>query len=275
MHVTFPYPRDGEEHHLVWRPNDGSLSRTIRYDRIIPEYYFVSPEARRDFQSDVRDKDLVEGGTFDTDVIWTDRSEARYEKRESYAQDLKLWRGRRGRSQEGRYSLSFNVTNFGTYSNRHVECELHRFVPTARTGGKDPRVVYLDFAADSDGRVSQGSSTAAVTDELGDSGGGSGSQVPGSPPEQQRKKRGLSGIFKRTSQPVEKPKAKRVSVSSHQSLQLLSLDDFFANLQYLAVEFSDVEDADGHLVETGSSGKLNFLLPFRPTTHQRRQYNHL
>ncbi|KAK4235085.1 hypothetical protein C8A03DRAFT_37092 [Achaetomium macrosporum] len=227
MAVTFPFPKDGEEHHLIWIP---AHSGTVSYDNIIPEYYFVYPEARRIFQSRARGEDLVEGGTFDTD-------------RESYAQDRKLWCGRRGHLQEGRYSLSFNVTNFAAYSNRHVECELHRFVPTARTGGKDPCVVYLDFAAGG-GRDSQ---STAVTDELTSSGG----QPTCSP--QQRKKRGLSGIFKRPSQPVEKPRTKRASISSHRSLQLLPGDDFFANLRYLTIEFRDVEDADGHLVEADSS----------------------
>jgi hypothetical protein len=177
MHVTFPLPHDEDEaHFLTWRGERSHSSKDI-----VPEYLFHSREARRIFQSDVRDKDLVDGGTFDTDIIWTDRTESKQSKRESYSQDLKIWRGRG--NQTGRYSLSFKITTNGPYQNRHVECGLDRFGATARTGAKDTRIVYLDFVSTE--RDSQG--TLAST-------GDEGPSSPAGPP---RKKRGLSGIFSR------------------------------------------------------------------------------
>lgn len=238
MHVTFPLPKcPGEEHRLSWRADDGSSASL--YDDIVPEYQFFSTDARRVFQGDVRDRDLV--GSFDTQVIWTDRTESRHDRRESYGQDLKIWRCRG--EDRNQCSLSFNVTN-GPCSNRHAECELRRLGPTARTGVKDPHVVYLDFI-DGD-RDSQ--SSAAAED------------IPGSPTgPPQKKKRGLSGIFSRS--PVGPKPKKRMSQGS---IHLVPGEDFFANLRYLAVELSDTEDSNGRVVEAASQGKFAGSMPIEP-----------
>ena len=248
MHVTFPLPKDpDEEHHLVWRADNGGSGS--RYDDIIPEYQFVSAEARRVFQGDVRGKDLVDGATFDTDVIWTDRTESRYDRRESYGQDLKLWCGVRGQGQGACHTLSFNVTN-GAYKNRHVECGLQRFSTTARTGCKDLHVVYLDLI-DCHDRTSQ---STAATDELPISPTGT------EPPQKKKKKkRVFSGIFSRP-QGTERA-TKRASFTSQKSVQTLLGDDFFADLRYLAIEFSHVEDRKGRVVETASKGKCLLSAP--------------
>lgn len=245
-HVSFPIPKDHDEgHQLVWKPETDSrgVCSGSSYSTIVPEYQFVSSEAaeaRRIFQSDVRDKHLVAAGTFDTDVIWTDRTETRHSGRESWGQDIKMWCGRS--SQEGCYSLSFNVTN-GPYKNRHVECEMRRFVPTTRTGGRDhTHVVYLDFA--SGDRDSQ---STAATDELH-------SNAP-SPTGLGRTMRRFSGMFSR-SQGGERSRASRSSFTSQRSAPLVSEDDYFTGLRYLAVQFSEVEDAKGCVVETAPNGRF-------------------
>ena len=230
----------------MWKPEDRFRGTGSKYEDFLPEYLFVLPTARRVFQSDVRDKELVEGGTFDTDLIWTDRTETRHDKRESWGQDLKVWCGRR--VDEGRYSLSFNVTK-GSHLNRHVECELRRFALTARPGHRGHTdTVYLDF--DSGDRDSH---STAATDEIH-----SGST---SPTGLGRKMRRLSGMFSKSPK-GERSRASRSSFTSQRSIPLVVEDDFFANLRYLAVQFSDVEDPNGRIVEEASDGRFGSAPPF-------------
>ena len=251
-HVAFPQPAttqahqhpqhkdDDNGHRLSWKPEDRFRGAGSKYEDFLPEYLFVSPTARRVFQSDVRDKDLVEAGTFDTDLIWTDRTETRHDKRESWGQDLKVWCGRR--IDEGRYSLSFNVTK-GSHSNRHVECELRRFILTARPAQRGHAdVVYLDF--DSGDRDSH---STAATDEIQ-----SGST---SPTGLGRKMRRLSDMFSKSPK-GDRSRASRSSFTSQRSLPLVVEEDFFANLRYLAVQFSDVEDLNGRIVEEANDGRF-------------------
>ncbi len=204
------------------------------------------------------DKDLLETGIFDTEIIWTDRTETRYDWRELWAQDLKMWRG--WGVQDGQYSLSFNVTN-GVHKNRHVECEMRRFVPTARTGGRDhTNVVYLDFAAGD-----RDSQSTAATDEL----------YSGSPVSPTGtgfgKLRRLSGMFGSKAPPPtlskDRHRPSRASFALQASLPLVAEDDFFANARYLAVQFSEVKDAHGRDIEAASKGQLSpfpctFSCPF-------------
>jgi hypothetical protein len=243
--VGFSQHKPGDEGHLLhWKPEVETRSGGGKSFSIVPKYQFMAPdacEARRVFQSDVRDKDLT--GVFDTDVIWTDRTDTRQDKRESLCQDLKMWRGRTG-EQSGCYSLSFNVT-YGVHKNHHVECELRRFEPAARTKGRDHAdTVYLDFTA---GDGDRSSHSTAATDEPQSSPGSPTTGFGGLG-------RRVSGMFSKSPAPAERSRASRASFASQRSLPLVAEDDFFANLRFLAVKFSEMEEANGQGIEAASKG---------------------
>ncbi len=232
-----------DSHLLLWKSGDVGKLEDKADDlafRITPTYRFESPEACRSFQNDVRDKELIE--VFDTDAIWTDRTEKRQDRRESECQDLKLWRGRTG-DQFGNYSLTFKVTNGVSLNHHYVECELRRFAPTTRTGGKGHAdIIYLDFADSEADRDSRSSGTRLTR---------------------------FSQLFSGSRAPQQRSKASRASLVRRPSLSLITGVDFFSNLRFLAVKFSEMETANGQGIEAPSEGEYMFPCS-RPTAKRAR-----
>lgn len=117
---------------MIWRGEDG-----VPHDQnVMAEYLFVSPEARKEFQGDVRYKVLVE--TWDFGVLWSTRI-SRQNGGEAVLQDLKVWQDRH---YPYHHSLSFFAS---TREGRHLEFPLLDFHRDVKAEPKQPKVAHVDF----------------------------------------------------------------------------------------------------------------------------------
>jgi hypothetical protein len=122
LHISFP-----EAHYIKWNFRDG-----IPHSRhVLVEYDFLEPGHRKEFQGDVRGKDLVE--TFDFDVLYSKRI-LKENGGEAVLQDLK--------SPPRHHSLSFLAT---TREDKHLEFPFLWFQTPIKRELDTPFTVKLEF----------------------------------------------------------------------------------------------------------------------------------
>ena len=125
MHVTFYTP-----HRLVFKNEDG-----LQFDQMWDaEYVFSTIDNLKDFQGDVRGKDLIE--TFDFDKIISERRPRNLG--EATFQDLKIWQDR---TYPYRHTISFFAS---TSTNKPLEFSILWFQPQFHENASK-RMLELSF----------------------------------------------------------------------------------------------------------------------------------
>jgi len=140
-----------EAHHLILKTEDGKQNGFV----VRADYVFESVDVRKNFQEDIRGKDLLE--TFDFQELWS-QGNSRKSSIKAQFQDLKVWKDR---LLPHHHSISFFATIIEDKheEEKYVEFPISRFQSKIRKEAGNVQVVYLDFLR----RKDSASSTTSTT----------------------------------------------------------------------------------------------------------------